>query len=216
MGRKGRSNADPRLLPTDPCALLQEMVLGIGQAANVSGVSVRQLAYWTDKGYFSPAGRGKSRAYDWPAIEKANLIKQVLDQGCTLAAAAAAAEEFLRIRDEERMRVRGLSGARLQQYLLQQAELLQRAAGRVREQVTMARSSRLGQLTLAFSGMETLLRFLQSNLRTATTADEIAARLGQPIKQVEAQLAVLEKRRLVQRLRYPGSEVWRYTPQRAA
>jgi len=216
MGKKGRSSAEPRLLPADPLALLQKMVLGIGQAAKASGVTVRQLSYWTDKGFVKPAGQGNTRSYDWPAIEKTNLIKQALEKGCALDAAAAAAEEFLRARDEERLRVRGLSGGRLQQYLLQQADFLQRTAGRLREEVTLARSSRVGQLTLSFSGMETLLRFLQSSLHTATTADEIASRLGQPVKQVEAQLAALEKRRLVQRLRYPGSEVWRYTPQRAS
>jgi len=215
MGRSARARADVSLLPSDPSAILQKMVLGIGQAAAVAGVSVRQLSYWTDKSFITAAGQGKGRAYDWPAIEKAYLVKQGLDKGCALDAAVAAAEELLRAREDERRRVQELTGAGLRQYLLHQADMLQQAAQRMREQVNMTRSSRLGELALAFSGMETLIRFLERNPHTATTAAEIAARLGQAPNDVQAQLEALEQRRLVQRLRYPRSEVWRYTPQRA-
>ena len=67
--------------PVDLSKLLERLELGIGQAAHLCGVSIRQLSYWTDKGIIQPSDRSGSRTYDYRAIEKVCLIRQALDQG---------------------------------------------------------------------------------------------------------------------------------------
>jgi len=81
--------------PVDLSKLLEQLELGIGQAAQLCGVSIRQLSYWTDKGIIKPSDQGGSRTYDYAAIEKVCLIKQALDQGYSLEGAVAESEAFL-------------------------------------------------------------------------------------------------------------------------
>ena len=80
------------LQPIDLSDLLTRLRLGIGQAASLCGVSIRQLSYWTDKGIVQPVDEDRTRNYDYPAIEKITLIKQALDQGFSLEGAVAEVE----------------------------------------------------------------------------------------------------------------------------
>ena len=60
--------------PVDFSELLERLELGIGQAARLCGVSIRQLSYWTDKGVIKPIERGSSRTYDYPALSSRNDV----------------------------------------------------------------------------------------------------------------------------------------------
>lgn len=70
--------------------ILSRIVVGIGEVSEITGVSARQLRYWESKGIISSIGdnSGSNRKYDYSNIEKVVLIKDFLDQGYTLEAAA--------------------------------------------------------------------------------------------------------------------------------
>jgi len=200
--------------PVDPGDVLERLVLGIGQAASVCGVSVRQLAYWTDKGFVRAVHEHKGRTYDYDGLEKVCLIKEGLSLGYTLDAAAAAADIFLRRRNEERKRVDKLAGSQLDQFILSQAEYLEQAADRIRQEVDTSRSADLGELATSCTGVQAILAFLERNPYTVTTAHDLASRLGRMVEDVEKELHLLEGKRLVQRLRYPRGDVYRYMSRR--
>lgn len=78
--------------------LFTSLVIGIGEAAQIAGVSARQLRYWEQKGYISTAKNGKNqeqtvRKYSLTTLYKIVLIKIYSDAGYTLAAAVKKAEE---------------------------------------------------------------------------------------------------------------------------
>jgi MerR family transcriptional regulator, global nitrogen regulator len=74
--------------------LLKRLKVGIGEVSEVSGVPQRQLRYWEDKGIVSPVEPGSSvRRYDYPTIKRILVIKELLDDGYTLNAAARKVEE---------------------------------------------------------------------------------------------------------------------------
>jgi DNA-binding transcriptional MerR regulator len=200
--------------PIDPSEVLDRLVLGIGQAAAVCGVSVRQLSYWTEKGFIAPVHHHKGRAYDYAALEKTWLIKDGLSQGYTLDGAVAAAEVFLRRRNEERKQVDRLSGPQLDQFLLSQAEHLRHTADRIRREVETSRRANLGELAVSCSGVQGILAMLERNPNVVTTAADLALRLGKAVEEVEKELRLMEDRRLVQRLRYPHGDVYRYVSRR--
>lgn len=74
--------------------LLNRIIVGIGEVANITGVSPRQIRYWEEKGIIqSVNNNSSSRKYDYSNIEKIVLIKDFLDQGYTLESAAKRLEE---------------------------------------------------------------------------------------------------------------------------
>ena len=101
MAEAARERPSSSVRPVDLSKLLERLELGIGQAAQLCGVSIRQLSYWTDKGIIQPSGKGASRTYDYRSIEKVCLIKQALDHGYSLEGAVAEADAFLGERDKE-------------------------------------------------------------------------------------------------------------------
>src|SRR5262245_66188190 len=82
------------LQPVDFGTLLPKLELTIGQVAQLSGLSVRQVAYWTTKGILE-ATNPKKRIYRSDALRKAILLKQCLDQGLSLKDAVEATEAYL-------------------------------------------------------------------------------------------------------------------------
>lgn len=77
--------------------LFTSLVIGIGEAAQIAGVSARQLRYWEQKGYISTEKNGKNqeqtvRKYSLTTLHKIVLIKIYSDAGYTLAAAVKKAE----------------------------------------------------------------------------------------------------------------------------
>ena len=195
--------------------LLEGLQLGIGQAAGLCGVSVRQLSYWTDKGIVQPVDEDRSRTYDYTAVEKVCLIKQGLDQGYSLEGAVQEADAFLKRREEERHRVEQLSDAELEQLILQQANHLQQLAERIRREIRTYRvSGDLGKVAASLSGVERLIAFFEANPYTVNTARQIALRMGREATEVERELDLLEQKKFIQKISYPGSDVYRYIPQR--
>ena len=213
--------------PVDLGEALEHLRLGIGPAARMCGVSIRQLSYWTDKGIFSrdagPEGRNgsarksgaRSRVYDYPAIEKACLIKQGLDLGYSLEAAVAEAEGFLRRKGEEKRRLHRLSETELAGHLAEQEQALAGLAERIRRGLRTYRvSGDLGRMAASSRGLERVISFFEANPYTVNTAKQIALRLGRDVEEVTKELKILEEKRFIHRISYPGNDIYRYLPRR--
>lgn len=68
---------------------LVSVVVAIGEVANLTGVPQRKIRYWDEKGYITPVDRTSTyRQYDYLNIKRIVLIKEMLDDGYTLEAAA--------------------------------------------------------------------------------------------------------------------------------
>ena len=75
-------------------------------------------------------------------------------------------------------------------------------------------SGDLGRLVASVSGLEKLIAFLEANPYTVNTARQIALRVGREADSVQQELELLEQRRFVQKISYPGADVYRYIPPR--
>lgn len=71
-------------------AFLEKMIIGIGEVSQITGIPVRQIRYWEEKGIIVSLTEeeGKNRRFDYPNIKKMLLIKELVDEGYTLDAAA--------------------------------------------------------------------------------------------------------------------------------
>lgn len=215
MADAARERARSAVRPVDLSKLLERVELGIGQAAHLCGVSIRQLSYWTDKGIIKPSQRGGSRTYDYPAIEKVCLIKQALDQGYSLEGAAAEADEFLTARAQERTQLQGVGDDELRRQVGARVDRLRQLADRVRRGLRTYRvSGDLGRMAASLTGLEKLIAFLEANPYTVNTARQIALRVGREPEAVQNDLDLLEQRRFIQKITYPGADVYRYLPPR--
>ncbi|MBV8086616.1 MAG: MerR family transcriptional regulator [Chloroflexi bacterium] len=76
--------------------LLEKLRLSVGEAARVTGASVRQVSYWTQKGLVRAIGTPTKRRYDFRALERIALIKQHLAEGYALEEAAREADRLQR------------------------------------------------------------------------------------------------------------------------
>jgi len=201
--------------PVDLSKLLERLELGIGQAAHLCGVSIRQLSYWTDKGIIKPTERSGSRTYDYSAIEKVCLIKQALDQGYSLEGAVAEAEGFLDRRDREWRELEQMPDEDLQRLAGSRSEKLGQLADRIRRGLRTYRvSGELGRMAASLGGLEKLISFLEANPYTVNTARQIALRVGREVESVQKELDLLEQRHFIQKIKYPGADVYRYIPRR--
>ncbi|BBI34320.1 MerR family transcriptional regulator [Cohnella abietis] len=93
------TSADNVLMDFD---LLRKLIVGIGEVADISGVPQRQIRYWEDKGIIQSVkeGEGTTRKYDYLNIKKVLLVKDLLDDGYTLDAAARKVEERMKTINE--------------------------------------------------------------------------------------------------------------------
>lgn len=75
--------------------ILSRIIVGIGEASEITGVSARQLRYWESKDIIRSIAdtATANRRYDYPTLEKIVLLKDFLDQGYTLEAAAKRLDE---------------------------------------------------------------------------------------------------------------------------
>lgn len=195
--------------------LIARLRLGIGQAADLCDVSIRQLSYWTDKGIITPVDEEKNRSYDYAELEKVALIKQALDQGYSLEGAVAEAEAFVKRRDQERKRLETMPDAEIEQYVLTQANQLQSLSDKIRREIRTYRvSGQLQGAAASLGGVDRLISFFEANPYTVNTARQIAIRLGREMGEVERELQLLEQKHFIQKISYPGSDVYRYIPQR--
>lgn len=69
---------------------LDKLIVGIGEVSQITGIPTRQIRYWEDKKIITSLteGEGRNRRYDYKNIKKMLLIKELLDEGYTLDAAA--------------------------------------------------------------------------------------------------------------------------------
>ncbi|CAN5453186.1 MerR family transcriptional regulator [soil metagenome] len=84
-------NKEPFLDPVFLCKL----IVGIGEVAQITGIPIRQIRYWEDKGIIKSLTEeeGKNRRYDYVNIRKMLMIKLLLDEGFTLDSAAQKVQE---------------------------------------------------------------------------------------------------------------------------
>jgi DNA-binding transcriptional MerR regulator len=103
MRLSSRGNGKNSLSPIDPEELLEGLKLTTGKAAEFCDISRRQLCYWTDKGIVETiegdaddiSEEGSRRVYDFLALRKVLLIKQLLEQGRGLKRATREMESHL-------------------------------------------------------------------------------------------------------------------------
>ena len=81
-----KENNEPFLDPGFLCKL----IVGIGEVSQITGIPIRQIRYWEDKGIIKSLTEeeGKNRRYDYVNIRKMLMIKLLLDEGFTLDTAA--------------------------------------------------------------------------------------------------------------------------------
>lgn len=77
--------------------LINKLVVGIGEVSSITGVPIRQIRYWEKKGIIQSTDDNttSTRRYDYMSIKKIMLIKELLDEGYTLDAAAQKVEKRL-------------------------------------------------------------------------------------------------------------------------
>lgn len=87
--------------------LLSKLVVGIGEVADITGVPTRQIRYWEDKGILQSTkeAEGATRKYDYLSVKKILLIKELLDDGYTLDAAAKKVEARMKNVNEAFMKL---------------------------------------------------------------------------------------------------------------
>ena len=87
-------------------AFLDNLVIGIGELAEVTGVPTRQLRYWEDRGHIaSLSSVGRNRRYDYSNVKRVILIKELLDEGYTLEVSVAKLEARLGRTDDALRRI---------------------------------------------------------------------------------------------------------------
>jgi DNA-binding transcriptional MerR regulator len=87
---------EPTFDVTQDAEFLSRLIVGIGEVAEITGVPQRQIRYWQDKGIIQAVASGDSstRRYDYLNIKRIILVKQLLDEGYTLDAAAAKVAKY--------------------------------------------------------------------------------------------------------------------------
>ena len=74
-------------LPTfDPLLweALPDLNLNIAQTAELCGISVRQLGYWTRQGYVTAQGKGTRRTYGLESVRRLLAIRKAMNSGLSL------------------------------------------------------------------------------------------------------------------------------------
>lgn len=74
---------------------LAKLIVGIGEVAEITGIPQRQLRYWQEKGLIKTIDDSgvTTRRFNYIEIKKILLIKELLDEGFTLEAAANKVEK---------------------------------------------------------------------------------------------------------------------------
>src|SRR5208337_2372288 len=88
--------------PSPDLELVRKLIVGIGEVSEITGVPQRQIRYWEEKGFISSVdgGEGAIRRYNFLNIKKIMLIKELLEDGFTLAAAAKKVDTRIKTLDD--------------------------------------------------------------------------------------------------------------------
>lgn len=78
---------------------LMKLIVGIGEVAEITGIPQRQLRYWQEKGIIKSLDEteGTTRRFNYLEIKKILLIKELLEEGFTLEAAASRVEKRMNL-----------------------------------------------------------------------------------------------------------------------
>lgn len=122
--------------------------LTTGKAAEFCDISRRQLCYWTDKGIVDTVEgdgedfgeEGARRVYDFTALRRVLLIKQLLEQGRGLKRATREVESYLQQLQDEELKSDADRRTR-EDRLQQQTERLENLAEQIRSSVQRGRTS---------------------------------------------------------------------------
>ena len=200
----------------DLSRLVGRLKLGVGPAARLCGVSVKQLLHWSNRGYIqcqrdSP---GSDRVYDYAAVKKGNLIQQAMAKGYRLEQAIKLAESFLERQVEKQVELETMPDEEIRRLIEARAEQLKQLASRIRIGLSIYRVG--GTLRQqAFSGdLGEIIIFLESNPYSVFTAHEIGLKIQRPTDLVQRGLKFLEESRFVHKIRFPQRDVYRYIPRR--
>ncbi|MHB8620012.1 MAG: MerR family transcriptional regulator [Chloroflexota bacterium] len=163
--------------------LLSKLRLSVGEAARISGISVRQLGYWTEKGLVKATGTPSRKRYDFRALERIALIKHFLNEGYSLEEAASQTATWLKARP--------LGDAEARDVILQHLGELDRLVASLRQRLVDAEN----HPRLAASAR----KLTQLNLRALfderpgmrASAVELAGQLGVAADSVRAALDAL-------------------------
>jgi len=145
----GHSNDKNSLSPIDPEELLQGLKLTTGKAAEFCDISRRQLCYWTDKGIVDTLeddgesdgdDSGARRVYDFTALRKVLLIKQLLEMGRGLKRATREAEFYLQQLEDDQLQANADRRA-CEEMLQQQTERLLGISEQIRSSAQRGRVS---------------------------------------------------------------------------
>jgi DNA-binding transcriptional MerR regulator len=186
------------LQPVEPSELLSSLRLTTGKAAQFTGVSRRQLCYWTDTGIVnaiegeSEEGNGDDsarRAYDFGALHRVLLINQALARFPGLRRAAKEVDQYLNGKHRRSEELASSIEQKREEFLTEQADKLDALGSRVKEL-----APRLGerpQLLELFGGLVWLERLADRVLAGEVLLEEDAEaclRLATLLEQVEARL----------------------------
>jgi len=142
------------LTPTIQEHLLDKLRLSVGEAARITGISVRQLSYWTQKGLVRALGTSGKKRYDFRALERIALIKRYLTDGHPLEEAAREADLWQHaaraaVLTDEPQRVIAQRLAELEELVSYLRKRLAQGAPRAQLAQTASRLSRLDLAALS-------------------------------------------------------------------
>lgn len=83
-----------RFQPPDRGRVWSELALTMSQAAQLTGVSERQIQHWMDQGYITPSKTG-TRKISGTSLDEVLLIRQARRAGIPLRKAVAMARDYL-------------------------------------------------------------------------------------------------------------------------
>lgn len=193
MKLSGHSNGKTSLSPIDPEELLQGLKLTTGKAAEFCDISRRQLCYWTDKGIIETLEdegevegdeSGARRVYDFMALRKVLLIKQLLEMGRGLKRATREAEFYLQQMDEELLAT-DADRRDCEEMLQQQTERLLVLADQTRSAVQRGRVSP--------ADMREIVREIHFLLELLTYEDSATMQLQEDVNAVNKFRALIDQ-----------------------
>lgn len=77
---------------------LNKLIVGIGEVSEITGIPQRQLRYWQERGLIkTEEGSSSTRRFNYLEIKRILLIKELLEEGYTLDAAAKKLEKRMEL-----------------------------------------------------------------------------------------------------------------------
>ncbi|MBN1458921.1 MAG: MerR family transcriptional regulator [Armatimonadetes bacterium] len=190
------------LEPVEAAQLLQGLRLTTGKAAQFSGVSRRQLCYWTDTGIVSAvegeedddddSGNSNRRTYDFDALHRVLLIKQALEHSSGLRRAAKEVEKYLSERRRNGNELEASIEQKREEFLTEQADLLEGLVNQVQQLLPRLKDrTRVLELHSALEWLDRIAERIQSGQILLEEDADACLRLAGLIEQAEAQLQTM-------------------------